>query len=286
MSTKTISLSLDSQTILYSAQATASNLSLPAVDSECLLVSLCSFPGNCQTVISSNINIKDLVQRLTESLQRQSRTKTHQSGPLPIASGVKTIMQSAEGEAQADGANEITPEHILLGVLRNPHFAAGIYLTFFGINYQIVKDAFAALPKAKSSPKISPKVNATSKAKVDTASQPKADAASCGTGCGCSTTKTASPLSDKMKKVINIVNGGADLAIAVVQQAADKVKYRADWIAVLDEAISLSEKSGISVPAAFTQLSFSNTNAAKSVARQQVRREAIEDAIETLLKTH
>lgn len=280
--TKTIPYSQDAQAAFDHAKAIAERYNQPTINTECLLLGLI-FNVRILPVISAFAPPKDLQSRIENSLSSRSKSP---NGTVPVfASGVNTIRESIQNEAIISGSSVISPDHILLGILRHPNLAAGILLTFYGLDYQNAKTKLAALPAFVTAVTNSPSPAADStktSSKTD-----KAPATSCGSDCGC-TTKTDSAtvnptqVPDSLKAFLSAVQSKTSAAANIVGAVVDRAAYRAEWHKALDASLDLAENSGLSVTAAFVHVAMTHPTLMKGVVRQQIRKEAIADAIEAL----
>mgnify|MGYP000846869965 CR=1 FL=1 len=281
--TKTIPYSQEAQSVFDQAKAVAERHNQSTIDTECLLRVLI-FNTRILPIISAFVSPQDLVSRIESSLSSRSKSP---SGTVPtFASGVNTIRASIQNEAITAGSSVISPDHILLGILRHPNFAAGILLTFYGLDYQNAKAKIAALPAFVTAVTSSPSPAADS---TKTSSKAvNAPATSCGSDCGCTTntdsaTVNPSQIPDRLKDILSAIQNKTNAASNIVGAVVDRAAYRAEWHKALDASLDLSENSGLSVTAAFVHVAMTHPTLMKVAARQQIRKEAIVDAIGTLL---
>jgi len=279
--TKTISYSQEAQSIFDQAKAIAERHNHATIDTECLLLALVS-DIRVSPVINSFVPLASIRARIESSLSSRSKAP---SGTVPaFASGVNTIRASIENEAVTASSSIVSPDHVLLGVLRHPHFAAGVILTFYGLDYQSAKAKLAALPAFVTT---IPKTATKAKSSKAPASASTTTPSNCGSDCGCATktdSATVNPnqVADSLKSFLSAVQSKASAASSIIGAVADRAAYRGEWHKALDAALDLSENSGLSVTAAFVHVAMTHPTLMKGVARQQIRKEAIADAIEAL----
>lgn len=281
--TKTIPYSQDAQAAFGHAKAIAERYNQPTINTECLLLGLI-FNVRILPVISAFAPPKDLQSRIENSLSSRSKSP---NGTVPVfASGVNTIRESIQNEAIISGSSVISPDHILLGILRHPNLAAGILLTFYGLDYQNAKTKLAALPSFVTTP---PKTVPKGRSSKDPVTASTAMPSNCGSDCDCAAkndSATVNPVqvADSLKSFLSAIKSKTKAAANVVGAVVDRTTYRAEWHKALDEALDLSENSGLSVTAAFVHVATTHPTLMKGVARQQIRKEAIADAIEAIFK--
>lgn len=295
MTFKITDFTTSAKKILEVAQSQAIQLGFPMIISENLLLAIIAdSTSNAAIALKKYANTDELAAKIDRAIFRNQNCTTGSVTKLPFSPEIKTVLEDSFREMQNCNATAISVEHLLLGILRSPHCSAGMYLSFYGINYSMIKATLDKMTVVSSS---------ATKSKTSSKSIPKSDSASvsCGAGCGChsAVASVAQAATDAAAQVANsippsvkarfasltdAVTQGLGVATTFAQNINDKSKARNEWIAVLDEAMKMAEATGVSIPAAFVQLSFANQSTVDKVFIQQLRQETIAEAIETLIK--
>lgn len=271
MAVKNSDFEPSSNAILQASEALAKKLRLPMIISENLLLAILSdSTSKSVTALKKYVNIDDLSAKIIEAVSRYSIGCGN--SPLLFSPEMKIIFEDALREMKDHNATAISVEHLLLGILRSPHCSAGMYLSYYGINYSMIKDTLDKM-KVASVP-VAPEAKA--KTTKTPASKEAISSRSCGTGCGCHSS-VATSLTDAIANRVAKVTG-------IAQNIGNKDKERNEWIKVLDEAMTMAAATGVSVPASFVQLSFANQSKVDSIFVHQLRKETISEIIENLIQ--
>lgn len=186
--------------------------------------------------------------------------------PIVPSSDLKMILSKARTEAQNAGASIIDTSHLLIALSSFPHLSAGMVLNFYGLTNMVLMSALKDLAAEDSLP-AQPKATAPAPSPVQAQTDaPKA--CGLGKGCGCSNYSD-----DKMKETKK-----------TTEKTADSIR-RDTWIAILDRALEMSANSGMTIPAAFIQCTFSSPQIVDEEVSQQIRIAHAEKIFELALTT-
>lgn len=250
--------------IMKNANDDAASYGKAMISSDFLLIAILKHKSTSfLSIINQYINVSDIIARIEISLGKN--TVISRIPKLPLSPEMQNIFSSAEKEAVGLNLNEISIECLFLGMLRNPHSIAGVYLSFFGLTYELVKKELVLnISKNKT-------CQTATADKTAEPNQSTKNANQCGCGNKKSGNSFAEALGSFVKSATNTIKGVNDIE-------------RSKWIDILDAAIEVSKASGISVPSAFIELSIKNKKIIEDVAFRSIRAETINDAIESLMK--
>jgi len=287
------------KTIIDIANTKAQHDSSPNVYPQHLLYVIFCVAGSnpliqaIHSACSKHTNLADLQNALSRSVTSLPSTSAF-TGIVQFSQELNKLIEDAEIERKHSNKTVIDVDHIVLAMLRSPHTGAGMYLSYFGINYSRVKASLDEFAK-------------TDTAKTNTACGP--------TNCGCkNTSRTKKSLKDiavdtvnqvaqaipvsikdavdslpsSVKDRINSITTNVTDSVAVVADTAKNISQEAqerlEWAGILDEAIVLSKQKTISVPSAFVEVAASKKNRSNKTFINQIRQETISDIVQSLLK--
>jgi ATP-dependent Clp protease ATP-binding subunit ClpA len=183
---------------------------------------------------------------------------------LPMNSEAAAILTQAKKEAETANNKTIDTEHLLSALIKS-NTAGKNFLIFFAFNLPAIEKM------------------------VQDKKQEAKDSVAAGCGVNPSTTLKGTTAAKLLDKAVAACGAAASIAGAV-SDAMKNVKNpknnpgvtRVEWIEILDKAIGLSKKTGISVPSCFIQVAMSEQSTIDRTVAGQIRIDAIQDLIQSL----
>ncbi len=126
----------------------AIEMQLPVIDSQCLLIGLAGEAEVSGAGWLSNLGITlDDIRQVRDTICSNTRSNTQQTSDLTLDVQSRTSLQFATEHADLMGYQRVYPEHVLLGLIDEPSFAASELLNQMWIESSAVElEAIASLP--------------------------------------------------------------------------------------------------------------------------------------------
>lgn len=126
----------------------AIEMQLPEIDSQCLLIGLAGEAEVSGAGWLSNLGITlDDIRQVRDVLARNATPVTRRNKDLMLDAQARSSLQFATDHAELMGYQRVHPEHILLGLIDEPSFAASELLNQMWIEPSAVElEAIASLP--------------------------------------------------------------------------------------------------------------------------------------------
>lgn len=277
-----------SRDILEQAGQDAIRYGLAAICPENVLKAIAQIhvPIKTSIVLSQCLNTVELVTKIDRGLSKKSNPSM--PGKIFLSKECVAILSRALQEAINDKSPHINTEHILLAIAHNPSSSAGMYLSFFGVTYDMLKNKLSMIPVTKSvdMPSMAASTNPPANTATKTSDTTSTVNTSCSPNCGC--TDGATNIKKVLNDVVsNIAKNAKNVAKSVVSKGKTikiEAEERAKWLGILDEAIVLSKVSGLAVPSAFVEISLKNNEVVTSAIKDQIRQESLIDAAEAVMR--
>lgn len=271
-SSKISPLSPAARKALEAANTEAKQLGSPAIGSEHLLLGLIADQSDIVAQVltavyassfSRSAGTGGMAGRIRGHLPTQSPI-TDPLVKLPMNSEAAGILTQAKREAETANNKTIDTEHLLSALIKS-NTAGKNFLIFFAFNLPAIEKMI----------------------------QDKKKEAKDSIVAGCGVSFSASVSKDVTAKILDKAVAVADTATAIAGAVSDVIKNtknpknnpgmtRVEWIELLDKAIDLSKKTGLSVPSCFVQIAMTEKSAVDRVIAGQIRANAIQDLINVL----
>lgn len=265
---------------LESANAEAKQLGSATIGSEHLLLGLIADQNDvvAQTLnafYTTNFLRSSAADGMAGKIRKHLPAQSPITSPvlkLPMNTEANAILTQAKKDAETANSKTIGTEHLLSAIIKS-NSAAKNFLIFFALN-------LPALEKT---------IQDNKKAAKD------AVAAGCGVSTSSKTqNNVAARIFDTTAAVMGAAATVAGAATTVAGAVSDAIKTaknsrnstamtRDEWVAVLDKAIDLSKKTGISVPACFIETAILSQSTVDRLAANQIRTDTLHDLVQSLL---
>lgn len=128
----------DARRVIFFARYEASKFGSPAIDSEHILLGVMHLYSELLLVPGRDISlptVRDLVQKRVPS---RGEIPTHVE--LPFSTSVQEVLRCAVREAERSRQSDITPKHLLLGLMKQPDCMAQNILKEMGVKLKNIRD--------------------------------------------------------------------------------------------------------------------------------------------------
>jgi len=270
-SSKISPLSPAARKALEAANTEAKQLGSPAIGSEHLLLGLIAdqsdIVAQVLTTFYSTSFSRSPGTGMAGKIRGNLPTQTPITDPLvklPMNSEAAGILTQAKREAETANNKTIDTEHLLSALMKS-NTAGKNFLIFFAFNLPAIERMIQDKKKEAN------------------------DAVAAGCGVNPSATASKDVAAKFLDKAV-AAYGAATTIAGAVSDAIKNVKNpksnpgmtRVEWIQILDKAIDLSKKTGISVPSCFIQVAMSEQSTVDRAVAGQIRADAIQDLISVL----
>ncbi len=227
----TSSFSASATSVMALANNDAKSRRLSVIYPENLLIALASSDSTAKQILSKKINANAIISKCETNLNNAAKSNdpvtTHQ---LPIIASLASILNSAESFANAEGSN-VEPYHLIFGLL-SVDSPAKVILSFYGMTLENAKKIYQEI--LDNAQKV---MNAMKRDDVG-------DNGACCKGNASDHNKSNTCCKDNKTNTTDTNNQDF---------VSDK-----EWHDMLDVSIKLSQISGLSVVASFSQVYISN----------------------------
>lgn len=276
-----------SRVILEKAVQDAIRYNLNTIYPENILKAIAqiSEPIKTSIALANCLDTSSLIAQIDRSLAKKS------TSPVPskvfYSNSCETIFSKALQEAIDDRSTHIKTEHLLLAIAHNPSGSAGMYLSFLGVTYDMLKNELSKIPTTTFDiPPASTSKNSTANTDTKASDTTSTVNTSCSLNCGC--TGGAANIKQAVDSIVSSIAKNARKVAKNVVGKGKSIKIEteeyAKWLNILDQAIALSRANGVSVPSAFVEISLKNNEVVTSAVRDQIRQESLIDAAETVMR--
>ena len=271
-SSKISPLSPAARKALEAANTEAKQLGSPAIGSEHLLLGLIADQSDIvaqvlTAVYASSFSRSAGTGGMAGKIRGHLPTQSPITDPLvklPMNSEVAGILTQAKREAETANNKTIDTEHLLSALMKS-NTAGKNFLIFFAFNLPAIERMI----------------------------QDKKKEANDAVAAGCGVNPSATAYKDVAAKFLDKAVAAVGAATTIASAVSDAIKNvknpksnpgmtRVEWIQILDKAIDLSKKTGISVPSCFIQVAMSEQSTVDRAVAGQIRADAIQDLISVL----
>lgn len=297
MASKSFTLSPNAEKVFENANDVANRYGFKSIGSEHLLIGLIMGPNGDPVADSilhfyANTSKKplfatpnEIIHKITKTFPALAASLCHGTGKLPLNPEAQRILEMAHGEAKVHNDGYIDTNYLLSGMTDYSDSSAKTFLVFLvndlvGLGKMVEEKRKARARVQANEPRTTAPVNV-----ADLLSTKAASIINAATNAAMNVTEA---VSERIRNASPVITETSNhLADAIKNSAKSRkntVITRDEWIALLDKAIELSEKTGNSVQSCFIELVFQAQSRMNQEAVDQRRKDTVQDIIDLFSK--